>query len=446
MSKLKVDFSKREGVIKDMNAVNNGPAGSPVRQTGNVKLYKELNIPYARLHDSAFYTGNYGGEYSVDVHRLFPNFDADENDPASYLFGPTDEYLQSIDAVGTKVFYRLGAGIEHGYKKGTYPPKDFSKWARICEHIIMHYNEGWANGFNMDIEYWEVWNEPDCKNADGSNPCWQGTFPQFYDFFEVVVKYLKNRFPNLKIGGPATCNLWQREFGEGIVKAIGERKIPIDFYSIHWYGHRPCDFKETIELAVKDLSDNGIENVELHLNEWNYNAGWLGDAFAKSMATIRTMKGASFVGSLMSIGQKSKLDMLMYYDARPCGFNGLFEIYTNKPLKSFYTFKAFDALKQLGNSVYSESDEDVFTIASTNEKEKAVLISRFNDEDETPSKLIELELDNMTDGKPVKVDYYLLDNEHDLELIRSEYFSSSKAISYIDMKNFSLYLLKISKA
>ena len=446
MSILKVDFSKREGVIKDMNAVNNGPAGSAVRKTGNVKLYESLKIPYARLHDSAFYYGNYGGEYAVDVHRVFPNFDADENDPASYLFEPTDGYLKSIEAVGTKIYYRLGASIEHDYKRGTYPPKDFAKWARICEHIIMHYTEGWANGFNMDIKYWEVWNEPDCKNADGSNPCWQGTFPQFYDFFEIVVKYLKGRFPILKIGGPATCNLWQREFGAGIVKAIGERKIPIDFYSIHWYGHRPCDFKETIELAVRDLEENGIKDVELHLNEWNYNAGWLGEIYKKSMATIRSIKGAAFVGSLMSIGQKSALDMLMYYEARPCLFNGLFESTDDKVFKSYYTFKAFSEVKKLGTAVYCEDDEDVFTIASSNGDEKAVLVSRFNDDDATLSKKVELELCNMTDGEAVKVDYYILDETHDLELVRSEYFTSNKAVAHIDMANFSVYLIKIKKA
>ncbi len=27
------------------------------------------------------------------------------------------------------------------------PPKDFKKWAVICEHIIRHYDENWANGY-----------------------------------------------------------------------------------------------------------------------------------------------------------------------------------------------------------------------------------------------------------------------------------------------------------
>ena len=181
MTELKFDLLKTNGKIKVINAVNNGPAGSKERGTGNSSAYEALEIPYARNHDAAFYAG-YGGEHTVDVHRIFKNFDADENDPTNYVFGPTDTYVANTEAVGTKTFYRLGAAIEHGYKYGTHPPKDFAKWARICEHIVRHYTEGWADGFRYDIEYWEIWNEPDCRNGDGSNPCWQGTEEQFIDF------------------------------------------------------------------------------------------------------------------------------------------------------------------------------------------------------------------------------------------------------------------------
>ena len=141
MQTIHIDFSAHAGKIKPMNAVNNGPTGMSERGTSNFLDYKALEIPYARNHDASFYYG-YGGEHTVDVHRIFKNFDADENDPASYVFEPTDMYTGNTFAAGTKVFYRLGASIEHAYKFGTYPPKDFAKWARICEHIIRHYTEG----------------------------------------------------------------------------------------------------------------------------------------------------------------------------------------------------------------------------------------------------------------------------------------------------------------
>ena len=112
MSSITVDFGKSTGVVKPMHAVNNGPLPVSVRGTSNNDLYRALEIPYARNHDASFCWG-YGGEHIVDVHRIFKHFDADENNPDSYVFGPTDEYIKNTIEAGTKVFYRLGASIEH---------------------------------------------------------------------------------------------------------------------------------------------------------------------------------------------------------------------------------------------------------------------------------------------------------------------------------------------
>ena len=108
-----VDRRKASGKIKRMNAVNNGPTAPGVRQSpSSFEAYRDAAIPYARNHDASFFPG-YGGEHTVDVHRIFRNFDADENDPASYIFEPTDWYIRTTLAAGTKIFYRLGASIEH---------------------------------------------------------------------------------------------------------------------------------------------------------------------------------------------------------------------------------------------------------------------------------------------------------------------------------------------
>ena len=89
MNRIVVDISKTSGEIKPVNAVNNGPSGTSVRGISNFEEYRALEIPYARNHDASFYA-NYGGEHTVDVHRIFKNFDADETDPASYVFESTD--------------------------------------------------------------------------------------------------------------------------------------------------------------------------------------------------------------------------------------------------------------------------------------------------------------------------------------------------------------------
>ena len=445
MNTVKVNFSKSAGKIKPMNCVNNGPAGSRVRKTGNFKDYEALKIPYARLHDSAFYAGNYGGEYSVDVHRLFPNFDADETNPENYVFEPTDGYLQDIESVGTKTFYRLGCNIEHDYKRGTYPPKDFKKWARICEYIIRHYTQGWGNGFTMDIEYWEIWNEPDCRNWDGSNPCWQGTEEQFFDLFEITAKHLKSCFPNLKIGGPAFTSSWA-PMAERFLAEMQKRGVPMDFYSFHWYGNNPLNFKATIEKGAEQIKKYGYENAELYLNEWNYVRGWMGDDYNYSLKEQKKSKGASFMASLLAIGQKSELDMLMYYDARPTTWNGLFGNY-GKLYKGYYVFKAFGEVADLKESVETETEEDIYAVASVNGDTGAVMISRFVEEDgETPDREVCVEINGACFGDKFKAQFYLLDENNDLTIQKEEFFSSARLNVYVKMPKQSVYLIKFVQA
>ncbi|MBQ3005118.1 MAG: hypothetical protein IJD88_04230, partial [Clostridia bacterium] len=193
MNRISIDFTKETGKIKPMHAVNNGPKKARESQSrGNFDKWVEIGIPYARNHDASI-EYSYGGEHIVDIIAIFPDFDADVNDPASYDFHLTDEYLQTTLEAGTKIFYRLGNKIEHWSKKyGTVKPKDYKKWAQICEHIIMHYNEGWADGYHWDIEYWEIWNEPDLREDGAAHKeTWGGTKAEFFDFYEIAAKHLK---------------------------------------------------------------------------------------------------------------------------------------------------------------------------------------------------------------------------------------------------------------
>ncbi len=439
MKELTVNFDKRLGKVKVMNAVNNGPAGSKVRGTGNIAAYEALKIPYARNHDASFYSP-YGGEHTVDVHRIFKNFDADENDPTSYVFGPTDSYVSATFNVGTEVFYRLGASIEHGYKYGTYPPKDFAKWARICEHIIRHYTEGWADGYSYDIEYWEIWNEPDCRNADGSNPCWQGTDDEFIDFYEVVAKYLKSTFPHLKIGGPAFCSSWRNDFRMAFLRAVKERNIPLDFYSFHGYLKDPCEVFGLSREAVASFSELGIPTPELVYNEWNYVRAWSGEMYKYSRRMSKLTKGASLIAGVMCTGQKSDIDMLMYYDARPGAWCGIFNTDTLDPLKPYYSFAFFRDVRELGTSVETVDPDAIYSVASADDTDGALMLTYFNDDDNAPAERVKISV-NGRKGT-TRVEFYQLDDAHDGELVREEIFSSDSFNIYLDMKLYDTYLLK----
>ena len=102
----------------------------------------EANNEGTRLHEVG---GSYGGWVYVDIPNMFRDFDVDETDPASYDFAFTDALMAEIVKAGCEPYYRLGVTIENYPYIRAYrisPPKDFAKWARICEHIVRHYING----------------------------------------------------------------------------------------------------------------------------------------------------------------------------------------------------------------------------------------------------------------------------------------------------------------
>ena len=130
MQKISVDFSKSVGKIKAMHAVGQPPFFG--MDFSYFKYLKAANIPYSRLHDVG---GAYGRNVFVDIPNIFRDFDADENDPASYHFAFTDALLAALMEHGVNPYFRLGVTIENYAEFEAfhiYPPKDFFKWSRIC--------------------------------------------------------------------------------------------------------------------------------------------------------------------------------------------------------------------------------------------------------------------------------------------------------------------------
>lgn len=444
MEHISVNFANVQGKIKPMHSVNNGPAGSKVRGTSNAENYAKAGIPFARNHDASFYAG-YGGEHIVDVHRIFKNFAADENDPASYVFGPTDTYVKDVLDTGTQVFYRLGASIEHEYKFGTYPPTDFAKWARVCEHIIRHYNEGWANGFHYGIQYWEIWNEPDCGNADGTNPCWQGTPEQFVELFAITLSHLKSCFPELKIGGPALCSAWNDGWNKRIFDVVKEKNLPFDFFSFHGYTRNPADYRAQAEKARRELDAYGLTDTEIILNEWNYIRGWMNEDWRYSLRMEKALKGASFITASMICAQDSPMDHFMYYDARPCGMNGMFDTDTLLPLKGYYPFPMFDTLYRIGTEAAVPAQTDtIYAVAATSEKKCAVLLTNYTDDDNALAKEVKLSLTGLSEGTWT-IRYQLLDETHDNALVREEKTTCTSVDTYVNLPLFGVALVVLEK-
>ena len=414
MTSIKINETKTLGRIKPMHAVGQPPLLGI--RTELFSYLKEANIPYSRLHDVG---GWFGGNLFVDIPNIFRDFDANEYDPASYTFEFTDILISALMENGCEPHFRLGVSIENFFKIKTFrifPPKDFAKWARICEHIIRHYNEGWANGFHYDIKYWEIWNEPDCIVPDG-NQLWAGTKEEYFDLYRVASKHLKNRFGDkIKIGGYGSCgfywcdqnlnpedldiamgitkkktlattdhpdpeiakflvvrNQYFVDFFEDFIKMVSEEKLPLDFFSFHSYSGLNSNMLRQKYVENK-MEEYGLSDVELHLDEWNTNARLEERGESVASATAAAMFCAM---------HKTKMEMMCYYDAKigPSVYGGLFNPMTHKPLCTYYSFKAFGNLYKLGTEIETYSDnEDVYVLGASDGKETGILIANVGED------------------------------------------------------------------
>lgn len=419
--KLHYDFGKTVGTVKPMHGVGQPPfhLGNNGFDDSMLHYLTDANIPYSRLHDVY---GYFGGGYFVDTPIVFRDFSADENDPASYDFAFTDVLMTKLKEYGVEPYYRLGVTIENPQMIKAYnifPPKDFGKWARICEHIIRHYNEGWADGYHLGVTYWEIWNEPDNEEDIRLNNMWKGTAEQYYDLYAVTAKHLEKCFgDSIKIGGFANTGLylgylmheekykgphepdhWEEraiyhtKFAKGFLERIKRDNLKFDFFSHHSY----MDVEKTKQIeacAEKMLSDYGFDDVEIHINEWNTD---------RTADTRGTTKASADVTAMMIAMQAMKTSVMCYYDARHglSVYGGLFEPLSGKPTCTCYAFGAFGKLYALKNQVETTgAGEGVYTMAATDGKTRAVLLTNIGEKTVVTT--------DLGDG----YDAYLIDEKH----------------------------------
>ncbi len=416
---ISIDFSRKTGAVKPLHGVNNAPMRVP--QGSRQDEFKKAGIPFMRTHDTA---GMWGGGHYVDIPNVFPNFDADENDPASYDFAFTDAYLKPVTEAGAEVFYRLGVTIENYWKIKAYridPPKDFAKWARICEHIVRHYNEGWADGFHWNLRYWEVWNEPE------NPPMWQGTREQFFELYRVTANHLKSCFPDLRIGGYGGCGFYaidpesdhdRSDFYRSFVTWFEDfcayvtaetTSAPLDFYSWHLYSAEPERIMRHAAYAREVLDKAGLTAAESIFDEWNYMAN--SEKYDRpAFDNMKEAPGAAYCAAAFALMQAGPVDKAMYYDALPTrAYCGLFYFPSVRTTPCYEAFVAFNTLYRLGEAVQCESSaEHIYAVAAANGERQAFLLSNYSWEKDMKPRRIRLAIDG---GAP-SYELYVVDEEH----------------------------------
>lgn len=413
-------FSQIKNIRIDASSVHGefsmitGTHGMPYKENKNfLPLYKKLGFKTVRNHDY------YG---PTDWYTIFPDWKADENNEASYNFRSSDSLILAIAGEGFEILFRLGSSWKGKNKYPVNDPpgtlrdkkgnviyeadaKDFKKFASICRHIVMHYNEGWAKGYRLNIKKWEIWNEPTL-----SEQFWSGNYRQFNKMFAAVGLELKKHDPSLIIGGPAQEDMCSDPgYFDSLLSYCKTVSAPLDFYSFHTYGGKkenmtPYESVNKYKEARAKLDKYGFKDTYIICDEFNCEPRG---------NNSNTSKAAAFIASFLSYSEETNIKETYFYrgDDHPMG---LVDMKNGKEKFEALPFLAWKVLT--GNSIRlntNGNDENGFTVIASksgNENKIFVLISNFPDKNTDAALVIE----NINTGK-IKLNRKEISSEKRLE-------------------------------
>ncbi|HWL53211.1 MAG TPA: hypothetical protein VNQ90_12305 [Chthoniobacteraceae bacterium] len=380
MTPLSIQLNERLGAVKALHGVNLGPIDR-FWFLDFSEFYRRARIPSVRTHDCQRYLLD-----AVDLHYLFPNPDADPDDPRNYRFGTTDDYLRSILDAGAEVYFRLGETFEcPKAPRRTYVRPE--RWnartlARVCTNIARHYNEGWAEGYHWKIRRWQFWNEPDNEwnAAPEKRTCWTGSPEEFYHYYGHVATAMKGHDASLTVGLGGfmfpSMVLPPDYDGEEVgflaaasrenpqqVKENPWRHLrplleagPIDSFSWHRYTRSWERVANMARMVRQCLDENGLVHAENHLTEWHYmpkfedergvfdwfQARWDRDECRIEHAeeVMGGPEGAAYVFGTLAKLQDAAVDIAHYYTGITTPGLGLFTV-NGQPKKTFLAMEAF---------------------------------------------------------------------------------------------------------
>ena len=136
---------------------------------------------------------------------------------------------------------------------------------------------------------------------------------------------------------------------------------------------------------------------------------------------------------------------MMYYDARPCSWNGIFDPILFTPFKGYYPFKMYGEMYRLGEQIETVSDDEfVYAVGARGGDTACVMLTYFDDSDDAAAKDIEITLSGLSAGEKT-VELYLLDETHDDELVRTDVTTADTLKTVLKAEPYTTWFIRIKQ-
>lgn len=289
-----------ESIFRPVNGVGGvpGPAEGYPEFPDMTPLWREAGVTVVRSFDWVSRLDTRDNPTS-----LFPDWSADPDDPASYNFTATDQWVDAVHAIGAEVMFTVASSIP----KNKLPAEDVELYGRVVEHIVRHYSQGWAGGPAKPIRIYEFGDQPDFGPLH-----FAGKPEEFYAMYRAFCEAAFRVDATLTVGGPSLAFALEADapYREGFLEFVRENDLPLHFFSFLWFtdGSRdPLDYRYVARELRTVLDRHGFTDTDLTLSYWNYLA-------VPSSSAPAAEKGAFQVATAIAL-QDTVIDHAFFFRA-----------------------------------------------------------------------------------------------------------------------------------
>ena len=338
------------------------------------------------------------------------------------------------------------------YTGWAYPPKDYAKWSELVYQWVRHSVARYGRA-EVERWYWEVWNEPDIGY-------WRGTPEEYLKLYDYAAQGLKRALPSAKIGGPHVTGpvsprtqRYLRTFIEHCLRgtnyATGKAGSPLDVVAFHAKGapqvmpdghvrmgvsqqlraiHNGfavvASFPELkgVPIVIGESDPEGCAACPIRTHPQNgYRNGTMYSSYtAEQIARTYQLADLQGVHLMGAVTWAFEFEGQRYFE----GFRDLATNGIAKPVLNVFRMLgqmggdrvgvvssgalSLEAVRDSGVRAYP----DVAALASRSEREIAVLVWNYHDDDlPAPPAQVDLRIDGVPIGEPT-ITHYRIDAEH----------------------------------
>ena len=286
----------------------------------------------------------------------------------------------------------------------TNPPADYALWEEVCyeytRHLVERYGEKTVSGWHF-----HCFNEPDIKMfflTEIPSMNYEPRCEEYLSMYEGFVRGVRRASSGVRVGGPALAAT--EDFLRYFLNGIKQRKIELDYISMHFYGTDPeflnsgaqtlsVDWMmKRIDSKIAVIKECGFENTPIVIDEWGASScGFYNVEECKALMfrehEIYSAYFVRFLDRLFSLGLPVEGLMICLSGQHEMtedftGFRNFFTLnFIAKPI-----YNAFILASRLGETLLyaSKDNDDVTVIPTKTEKgDYAVLLSYSSKDFET---------------------------------------------------------------